>query len=140
MDNTFPGTGTRLDMVYKQATLGPGEYQALSEMWGAPERAIFCFREPAGYIVSAASKFIYDTVGYLQELYVRLMNSYWEIGGDVFEYTPELTISDYFSFLDPRDFEGKWTPPFQFEGQQDHENTTSKMYDAYNRVKELDLS
>ena len=137
LDNAYPGTGAQLDFVYKQATLRPSQYHAFVKMWGPPERVIFCFREPAGYIVSAVNKFIYDTVEYLQELYVRSMNSYWEIGGDVFEYTPELRISDYFSFLGPLDFGSKWTPPFQFKGEQDHENTTGEMWEAYHRIKEL---
>lgn len=137
LDNALPGTGTRLDFTYKQATLGSSEYQALIQMWGPPERAVFCMREPAGYIASAVSKFIYDTVDTLQQLYVRSMNSYQEIGGDIFEYAPELTISDYFSFLEPLDFEGKWTPSFQFKGEQDHGNTTKEMWDTYHRIKEL---
>jgi hypothetical protein len=135
LDNAIPGTGVQLDLAYKQATLGPREYQMLVKMWGPPERAIFCLREPAGYTASAANKFIYDTVEQLQQAYIRSVNSYQEIGGDVFEYTPELTISDYFSFLEPLDFEGKRTPPFRFKGEQDHRNTTEEMWEAYSSIK-----
>jgi hypothetical protein len=137
LDNAYPGTGSQLDFVYKQATLGLSQYEVFVKMWGPPERTVFCFREPAGYIVSAVNKFIYDTVERLQQLYVRSMNSYQEIGGDVFEYTPELTMLDYFSFLEPLEFEGKWTPLFQFKGEQDHEHTTNEMWDAYHRIMEL---
>lgn len=137
LDNAFPGTGAQLDFVYKQATLEPSQYQAFVKMWGPPERAIFCFREPAGYIASAVNKFIHATVDTLQQLYISSTNSYQEIGGDIFEYTPELTTSDYFSFLEPLDFEGKWIRPFRFKGEGDHENTTEEMWEAYHIIKDL---
>jgi hypothetical protein len=137
LDNAYPGRGVQLDLVYKQATLGLSEYETLVRMWGPPERALFCIRQPAGYITSARKKFIYDTVETLQQVYIDSMSSYVHIRGDIFDYTPELTVSDYTSFLQPLSFEGKWLPPFQFKGEQDHENTTKEMWDAYHRIKEL---
>lgn len=140
LDNANAGNGVQLDLVYKQATLGLSEYEALVRMWGPPERAIFCLRQPAGYIASATKKFIYDTVERLQQVYIDSIASYQHIGGDIFDYTPELTVSDYTSFLQPLSFEGKWLPPFQFRGEQDQKNTTEEMWDAYHRIKELAAS
>ena len=140
LDNAYQGNGAQVDLVYKQATLGPSEYDALVRMWGPPERAVFCIREPAGYIASARSKFIYDTVERLQQVYIDSIDSHQHIGGDIFDYTPELTVSDYTSFLQPLNFEGKWMPPFRFKGKQEHENTTAEMWDAYRRIKELAAS
>jgi hypothetical protein len=137
LDNAYTGNGVQLDLVYKQATLGPGEYETLVRMWGPPERAIFCIREPAGYIASARKKFIYDSVERLQRVYVDSIDSYRHIRGDIFDYTPELTVSDYTSFLQPLSFEGKRLPRFRFKGEQDHENTTEEMWNAYLEAKVL---
>jgi len=75
LDNAYVGEGNQLDLVYKQATLRPAQYRVMVKMWGPPERAICCIREPSGYVVSAVNKFIYDTVEHLQQLYVRSINS-----------------------------------------------------------------
>lgn len=140
LDNAYPGNGVQLDLVYKQATLRPSEYEALLSMWGPPERAIFCVREPAGYIASAKKKFTYDTVERLQQVYIDSIASYSHIRGDLFEYGPDLSVSDYTSFLQPLSFEGKQLPPFGFTGVEDRENTTASMWNAYRDVKELAAS
>lgn len=140
LENAYPGNGAQIDLVYKQATLGPSEYETLIRMWGPPERAVFCIREPAGYIASARRKFIYDTVERLQEVYVESIASYQHIGGDSFDYTPELAVSDYTSFLQPLNFKGKWLPPFQFKGEQEPENATEEMWSAYHQIKEAATS
>jgi hypothetical protein len=140
LDNAFPGTGVQLDFAYKQATLGLSEYQTLVNMWGPPARIIFCMREPSGYMASAIGKFTYETLETLRQTYIRSMSAYLVIGGDVFEYTPDLGVEDYISFLEPLDFEGKWIPPFEFKGEQDHKNATEEMWEAYYGTKELALS
>ena len=140
LDNAYGGHGIQLDLVYKQATLGPNEYQVLVKMWGEPARTIFCLREPAGYIVSAVKKFIYDSVEHLQQVYINSVDSYLQIKGDVFEYTPDLTVSDYTSFLQPLDFEGKRLVPFRHRGEQAHEHVTEDMWSAYHRIRELVVS
>lgn len=140
VDNAYPGNGAQIDLVYKQATLGPSEYKTLVRMWGPPERAIFCIREPAGYIASARKKFIYDTVERLQEVYIESIASYQHVGGDSFDYTAGLTVSDYTSFLQPLDFTGKWLPPFEFKGEQEPENATEEMWKAYHQIKEMAAS
>jgi len=106
-------------------------------MWGPPARTIFCLREPTGYIASAINKFIYDSVERLQEVYIDSINSYLQIGGDIFEYTPDLSVPDYISFLEPLSFKDKCLPPFQYKGEQDHEHVTDEMWSAYYRIKEF---
>jgi hypothetical protein len=137
LDNAYLGEGNQLDLVYKQAALGSNQYQVFVKMWGRPARTIFCLREPTGYIASAVRKFIYDSVERLQEVYIDSINSYLQIGGDIFEYTPDLSVSDYISFLQPLNFKGKCLPPFQYKGEQDHEHVTDEMWSAYYRVKEF---
>jgi hypothetical protein len=137
LDNAYLGEGNQLDLVYKQATLGLNQYQVFARMWGPPARTIFCLREPTGYIASAVGKFIYDSVERLQEVYIASINSYLQIGGDIFEYTPDLSVSDYISFLQPLNFKGKCLPPFQYKGEQDHEHVTDEMWSAYYRIKEF---
>jgi hypothetical protein len=138
--NAYPGRGVQLDLVYKQATMRPSEYETLVSMWGPPERAIFCIREPGGYIASAKKKFIYDTVERLQQVYIDSFASYSHIRGDLFEYTPELTVSDYTAFLQPLSFEGKQLPPFRFTGVEDDEDTNESMWNSYELAKELAAS
>jgi hypothetical protein len=140
LDNAYRGDGVQLDLVYKQATLGPNQYQVFVKMWGPPARTIFCIREPAAYIASAVRKFINDSVEYLQQLYIKSVDSYPQIKGDIFEYTPQLSVSDYTSFLEPLNLEGKRLVPFQYGGEQDHEHATEEMWSAYHRAKELAAS
>jgi hypothetical protein len=140
LDNAYRGNGVQLDLVCKQATLGPNQYQVFVRMWGPPARAIFCIREPAGYIASAVKKFINDSVERLQQVYIDSVDSYLHIRGDIFEYTPELRVSDYASFLEPLNLEGKRLVPFRYGGVQDHEHATEEMWGAYYRVKELATS
>lgn len=140
LDNAYLGNGIQLDLVYKQATLGPNQYQVFVRMWGPPARAIFCIREPAAYIASAVKKFIYDSVERLQQVYIDSMDSYLHIKGDMFEYTPELHVSDYTSFLEPLNLEGKRLVPFRYGGEPDHEHVTEEMWSAYYRAKELATS
>ena len=137
LDNAYLGEGNQLDLVYKQATLGLNQYQVFVKMWGRPTRSIFCLREPTGYIASAVGKFIYDSVERLQSVYIDSINSYLQIGGDIFEYTPDLSVSDHTSFLESLNFEGRCLPPFQYKGEQDHEQVTDEMWSAYYRIKEF---
>jgi hypothetical protein len=53
-----------------------------------------------------------------------------------FEYTPELSVSDYVSFLEPLNLKGKRLPPFQYRGEQDHDSTSEEMWSAYRGIKE----
>jgi hypothetical protein len=138
LDNAYAGDGEQLDLVYKQVALRSNEYQALVEMWGPPVRVIFCLREPAGYIASAIKKFTHHSyVEELQRMYVDAIDSYMQIKGDIFEYTPELSVADYVSFLQPLNLEGKRLPPFQHRGEQDHERVIEEMWHAYHRMKAL---
>lgn len=135
IDNAYRGTGDQLDLLYKQATLQIDQFRALVAMWGAPERTIFCFREPAGYMASAVRKFIYDSSERLQQLYVDSVESYLDIGGDTFEYTPKLTVSDYVSFLEPLRLEDDELQPFRYKGRREPDLVTEEMRAAYRKVR-----
>ena len=141
IDNAYYiGGGDQLDLAYKQACLGLNEYQALVRMWGEPARIIFCLREPTGYIASAIKKFDWVSVEVLQRLYIDSLDaSYPQIGGDTFEYTPELSVLDYISFLKPLDFGGKQLMPFKYRGEQSPEHVSEEMWDAYHRMRELTM-
>jgi hypothetical protein len=134
--NAYRGEGDQLDLVYKQANLDSMQYRVFVKMWGPPERRIFCLREPAGYIASARKKFVHESLDRLQEMYVTSIDRYEGIGGDVFEYNPESSVSDYVSFLEPLNFEGKHIPPFHYKGQCDRELTRQDMWVAYRRLAE----
>ncbi len=135
IDNAYSGDGDQLDFVYKQAALRPKEYKTLVNMWGPPERLIFCLREPSGFIASAQKKFPRRTVENLQDHYVMCLDYYEQIGGEICEYNPELRLEDYIDFLKPLDFSQVELPPFRFKGVQEEGNTNPAMWDAYNRVK-----
>jgi hypothetical protein len=137
LDNAYAGDGNQLDLVYKQVVLHPHEYQALVKMWGPPERIIFCLREPAGYMASATKKFAQAVLEAVQQGYIDAINYYALIGGDVFEYTPELSVEDYVPFLKPLNLEGKRLPAFRYRGERDQEHTSEEMWNAYYKVKEL---
>lgn len=137
LDNAYAGDGSQIDLVYKQAGLGPDEYQTLVEMWGPPQRTIFCLRQPSGYLASATKKFVHGSLQRHQDVYVNCMKDYDKIGGDVFEYTSELSVADYIPFLRPLNLEGRRLPPFRYQGELDEENTSEEMWSVYHRVKQL---
>ncbi len=136
LDNAYAGDGDQLDLIYKQAGMRPRVIQTLGRMWGPPERVIFCLREPAGYMASAAKKFAQGSRDRWQSLYLHSINSYPTVGGEVLEYTSELSLADYLRFLAPLNFEGKRLPPFEYRGEQDHESVSEEMWAAYHRIKE----
>lgn len=138
MDNAYFGPGGDLDLVFKEANLECPEYEMLVKMWGKPERAIFCFRQPAGYISSAEKHFsgeIRIAIPRLQELYVKLFENHKTIGGDPFEYGPRLQLSDYLSFLKPLEIDKAACQPFSYKGEDKNEFTTDAMWKAYRDFK-----
>lgn len=48
MKNMLAGNNHRPHLPCKHATLEIDQFRALLETWGAPERTVSCFREPAG--------------------------------------------------------------------------------------------
>ncbi|MFN2110493.1 MAG: hypothetical protein ACK2UI_12575 [Anaerolineae bacterium] len=137
LDNAYAGDGNQIDLVYKQVILHPNAYQALVEMWGPPERTIFCLREPAAYMASATKKFAQVVLETVQQCYLEGTSYYAPIGGDIFEYTPELSLEDYVSFLRPLNLERKRLPSFHYRGERDQEHTSEEMWNAYHKVKAL---
>ena len=67
-------------------------YQLLTKIFGEPKRKIFCFREPNGYIASAAKKFADQKLENLKNLYLRNFLICEQVGGDIMEY--HLGITD----------------------------------------------
>ncbi len=57
LENAYQGQGQALELLCKEATLEGWQYEALTKMWGDPERRIFCFREPASYMVRRCGSF-----------------------------------------------------------------------------------
>lgn len=131
--NAYAGGGRQLDLAFKQANLRAHEYESLVRMWGEPERVIFCFREPAGYIASAMKKFPAVTVGGLQNIYVAAMKTFGSVGGEAFEYHEGLVGDDYRRFLPSlRLREG--AVKFRYKGVRLEEYTTEAMWEAYSQM------
>ena len=138
IDNAYFGQRGDLDLVFKEANLEIPEYETLVQMWGKPERTIFCFRQPAGYISSGQKHFsgeIHIPIPRLQELYVKLFENHRTIGGDPFEYGPHLKLDDYLSFLKPLKIDKASCQPFAYKGEDKNEFTTDAMWKAYHGFK-----
>ena len=137
LSNAALGGGTTIDLVYEHAWLQPLEFESLAGMWGPPERKIFCFREPAGFMAAASQGLTDLSLDLLRERYVESLDSYWSIGGDPFEYTVDRTISDYISLLAPLS-----VPPggaFSSSDQREESLVTPEMVEAFQRfVRRLD--
>jgi len=132
--NARGGGGRQLDLVFKQAGLSPGEYNALIAMWGPPARIIFCLREPAGYVASARRKFTQVEISEVQRSYVEAIDRFLEIGGEVFEYAPDRTVADYEAFLEPLRFDHEGLDPFAFRGREEPDLVTMGMREAYGKA------
>lgn len=140
LDNADAGGGTTLDLVFKQASLYRPEYERLVEMWGEPSRTVFCFREPEGYMASAARKFTDShTIGHLQAEYVTLLRNYPRIGGDRFEYSETLRTRDYIEFLRPLPIRAECIRPFAFRGERAPELVTDEMRETFRRFRQDNL-
>ena len=136
LDNAYKTGGTQLDLVYKQANMEFVEYEALKRLWGEPEKTIFCIRDPAGYIVSAEKKFPEWTDQQREEWYVRNFDVYEKIGGDIFEYHPDLTSEDIVSFIHPLQIDKNDRIAFQYRGAMDSSKTTALMCSSFDKFKE----
>jgi len=133
LNNAYAGGGQTLDLAFKQANFRAYEYEPLTRMWGAPERVIFCFREPGGYIASAIKKFPAVSIDGLQKMYVAAMKTFETVGGDSFEYHDGLTGDDYRRFMPSLDLHDG-AVKFRYGGERLEEHTTDAMWDAYNRL------
>ena len=133
LDNADPGGGDQIDLVYKQAALILDEFEKLKLMWGNPERIIFCYRDPAGYMASALKKFPKRSLEKHQWNYIKILRDYKSIGGEPFEYSSHNTSNMYLEFLKPLNL-GEIIP-FEFRGDYDNENTSAEMWEAYYKIK-----
>lgn len=134
LDNAKEGGGTTIDLAFKQAGLTKDEYIRLVEMWGEPDRKIFCLREPSSYMASVIKKFSHKPVTSSQNRYVGLLNRYDEIGGEIFEYGRGVTLDDYIEFLNPLKID-RTKFNFNYKGQERDDLVTSEMSEAYERIK-----
>lgn len=130
LDNAHKGGGHQLDFVFKQADIMYHEYSQLINMWGLPERIIFCFRDPSGYMTSAMRHWPQTRKELRQRVYIETLRYYEEIGGDVFEYKPTRTIADYVDFLSPLTIdENRFR--FEYKGKRDLYLTSEEMWEVY---------
>lgn len=131
--NANEGLGDQLDLVFKQASLRPDEYQVLVQMWGPPARIICCFREPAGTITSNLKKFPHHTVAQVQQRYIDQIQKFEQIGGDLFEYHERLTEDDYRAFLAPLALPSE-IEPFTYRGTADASHVTPQIEEVYQEM------
>lgn len=134
ISNAPSGGGGTLDLVYKSAQLRRDEFDALIEMWGAPQRVIFCVREPSGYLASACRKFPDVDVQAFRDEYLRDLATFEEIGGDVFAYGPHLTTDAYREFLAPMTIPEGADHEFTFRGSAADDLVTPDMVQAFERI------
>lgn len=134
LSNAPAGGGKTLDLVYKSAQLRPDELEALIEMWGPPERMIFCIREPSGYLASACKKFPDVDMQAFRDEYLNDIATYEEIGGEMFLYREDLTTDDYRQFLAPLEVPEAEEFEFSYRGTTAEEQVTPEMRDAFDRV------
>lgn len=128
------GEGTTLDLVYKQANLTVDEHAAVTDMWGPPRRTIFCFREPAAFLASAKAKFPDVEVQRFRERnYLATVETFEQLGGDVFVYGPGAGLEDYLRFLAPLPVVGR--TPVEYRGSRAPELATQAMWDAFERIR-----
>ena len=137
MENSLgEGSGTQLELVFKQAMLQRDEFELLVQMWGKPARKIYCFREPAGTINSHLKKFPRFSVAVAQERYLAQVDLHERIGGELFEYHQHLTMDDYRAFLSPLTLPDE-VAPFVYKGNPDRTHVTPPMEEVYEQMRRL---
>lgn len=124
------GGGKVIDLCYKQATLLPAELDQLTTMFGAPQRKIFCVRDPAGFMASAVKKFPNFTSEDLENRYLRNLAVYEKIGGDIIEYGPKLSHGSLKEFVSPINLPNS-TEEFKFRGSERPDLVSDQMQEAY---------
>ena len=127
--NAPRGSGRVLDLVFKQADLAGEDYQPLVEMWGPPQRTLFCFREPAACMASAIRKFPDVDLRELQQGYIRSFDVYRAVGGEPFEYHSGLGLDDYARLLAPLEVGSHFR--FHYQGTSAPEHVTPEMHRAW---------
>jgi len=130
LDGARRGGGARLDLCYKQALLLPEELKQVTKMYGAPERRIFCIREPASFMASASKKFPNFSSKDLEKRYVMAFSTYDEVGGDIVEYGPRLTQDTLGDFIAPLTIP-QGTEKFEYRGSERPDLVTPLMQQTY---------
>ncbi|MEA3187834.1 MAG: hypothetical protein QOD99_1664 [Chthoniobacter sp.] len=134
LENAYPGGGTQLDLSFKQAFLSLNAFAALQKMWGPPTRIIYTLREPESYMASAVQKFPNSPLTHLQQSYVSNLKNYEKLGGDIFEFGPEVTAEDYRTFLKPLRLPDKMEA-VEYKGRLAPEHVTAEMREGYAAFK-----
>lgn len=84
--NAPPGGGSEFDLIVKQINTNRKEYDFLVRLFGCEaQEKIFCYREPNGWLPSAMKKFDLKEKE-AQELYIKCLSSYDDIGGFKVDY------------------------------------------------------
>jgi len=86
LTNAPIGGGTKFDIVIKQASATYREYAFWRELFGTePERRLFFYREPAGWLASAKEKFdVHEARA--SAIYQHSFDCFAEIGGLAIDY------------------------------------------------------
>jgi hypothetical protein len=109
------GGGKQLDIVLKTPFLNVNKYNILVRILGEPQRKIFCVREPTAYFASAREKFPSLPARVLEKYYIKRLNAYKEIKGDILLYGPDSGIEDYISFLQPLKIKKEYAETFLYK-------------------------
>lgn len=86
-----------IDLVIKQAALRVNDYELLCQFFGAPQRKIFCIREPSSYCISHLKKF--NKPENVHNDYERAIAAYDKIGGEIVDYSSSLDLHAYEKIL-----------------------------------------
>lgn len=120
-----------LDLVLKAANSNHEEFQCYMKMFGSPHRVIFTIREPSGYMNSAMKKFPEKTTQFLQDSYLRMLQLYSSVGGEILNYSDKLNTEIYQDLLLPLKFTKEEIEPFEYKGRMANEAITQEMEKKY---------
>ena len=131
LDSSKRNDNGQLDLVIKSASGNAEEFECYQKMFGVPQKIIFTIREPSGYMALAVKKFPDHDIENLRHSYLRMMSLYPTVGGHIFNYGPDLGLSDYLKFLQPLDFSKVQLENFEYKGSQADHLVTTEMKSSY---------
>ena len=133
LDRSRKNEQGELDLVLKAANANFEEFEGYKQMFGFPQRIIFSVREPSGYMSSAIKKFPEEPVVFLQGSYLKMLQLYPSIGGDIIDYNQNLRSQCYQKFLLPLEFSDNEIETFEYKGTPADHLVTDKMRNSYQK-------
>ena len=131
LDRSRKNEQGELDLVLKAANGNFEEFEGYKKMFGFPLRIIFSVREPSGYMSSAIKKFPEEPVEFLQDSYLKMLQLYPSIGGDIIDYNQNLGSQCYQKFLLPLEFPDNEIETFEYKGTPADHLMTDEMKNSY---------